>query len=99
MPPEYKVYEHAIAVADSAIGWVYGIVAIGLFIGANWGYQLAWIPGAVFVYHAICAWTWERNRRAAGRQLWSDSFRISWCALNAATGVLAILVAWAGNGG
>lgn len=33
--PEYKVYEHAIAVADVLIGWVYGIVAVGLILNAS----------------------------------------------------------------
>lgn len=32
MLPEFKVYEHAIAVADVSIGWIYGIVAIGLIL-------------------------------------------------------------------
>lgn len=99
MPREYKVYEHAIAVADSAIGWVYGVVAIGLLIDASWAYQLAWIPGSILVYHAVSAWAWERNRRAAGHRLWSDSMRTGWCSANAATGILALLVAWAGKAG
>ena len=30
LPKEYKVYEHAIAVADSLLGWIYGVAAIGL---------------------------------------------------------------------
>ena len=95
--PEYQVYEHAIAVADVAIGWVYGVAAVGLLLGAAWGYYLAWIPGAMLLYHAIMAWIWEGNRRAAGHQLWPDALRISWCSLNAVTGVLALLVAWAGT--
>lgn len=99
MPPEYKDYEHAIAVADSAIGWIYGIVAIGLFIDAGWAYKLAWIPGSILVYHAISAWTWEKNRRAAGKGLWSDRMRIGWCSANAVTGILALLVAWNGQTG
>ncbi len=28
---ECKVYEHAIAIADTAIGWLYGVAAIDLF--------------------------------------------------------------------
>lgn len=95
--PEYKVYEHAIAVADVAIGWIYGIAAVGLFLNAEWGYKLAYIPGSILLYHSISAWTWEANRRAAGHRLWTDSVRIGWCSINAVTGVLAILVAWAGR--
>ena len=97
MPPAYKVYEHAIAVADTALGWLYGIAAVGLFLDTEWGYKLAWIPGSILLYHSISAWVWEANRRKAGRGLWSEKMRIGWCAVNAVTGVLAILVAWAGK--
>jgi len=95
--PEYKVYEHAIAVADSAMAWLYGVAAVGLILDAEWGYKLAWIPGSILLYHAITAWTWEGNRRKTGRRLWSDFMRIGWCTANAFTGVLALLVAWSGK--
>ena len=97
--PEYKVYEHAIAVADSIMGWLYGVAAIGLILNVEWGYKLSWIPGAILVYHAICAWVWEANRRAAGHRLWPNALRIGWCSANAITGVLAVLVAWIGKAG
>lgn len=97
--PEYKVYEHAIAVADTAMAWLYGIASIGLFLDAEWGYKLTWIPGSILLYHAISAWVWESNRRAAGHQLWPNSLRIGWCGANAITGILAILVAWKGSVG
>lgn len=97
MPSEYKVYEHAIAVADTALAWIYGVAAVGLILNAEWGYKLAWIPGSILLYHAISAWVWEGNRRKAGHQLWSNSFRIGWCSVNALTGVLALLVAWTGK--
>ena len=97
--PEYKVYEDAIATADAAIGWIYGVAAVGLFLGADWGYKLAWIPGSILIYHAISAWAWEGNRRTAGQGLWSDSLRIGWCSANAITGLLALLVAWTGSAG
>ena len=29
LPEEYKAYENAIAIADSLVGWIYGIAAIG----------------------------------------------------------------------
>ncbi|MFC1523727.1 hypothetical protein ACFL6N_02940 [Thermodesulfobacteriota bacterium] len=99
MLPEYKVYEHAIAVADATFGWLYGVAAVGLFLNAEWGYKLAFIPGSLLLYHAISAWVWEGNRRTAGRGLWSDSLRIGWCTANALAGVLALLVAWAGRTG
>lgn len=95
MPPDYKVYEHAIAVADTALGWLYGVAAVGLFLDAEWGYKLAWIPGSILLYHSISAWVWEANRRKDGRGLWSDKMRIVWCTVNATTGVLVIFVAWA----
>lgn len=94
--PEYKVYEHAIAVADTAMAWLYGVAAVGLFLNAEWGYKLAWIPGSILLYHAISAWAWEGNRRRAGRQLWSNLMRIGWCSANALTGILVLFVAWAG---
>lgn len=99
LPSEYKVYEHAIAVADTAIGWVYGVSAVGLLQNAAWGYTLAWIPGSILLYHAISAWVWEANRRAAGHRLWSNALRIGWCSINVITGVLALLVAWTGKAG
>ena len=94
---DYVVYEHAIAVADTAMAWLYGVAAVGLFFNAQWGYKLASIPGSILVYHAISAWVWEGNRRAAGRRLWSDARRIGWCAANAFTGILVLLVAWTGQ--
>ena len=95
--PEYKIYEHAIAVADSALGWIYGIAAVGLIFNFDFGYKLAWIPGSILLYHSISAWVWEGNRRAAGKGLWSDQMRIGWCTLNALTGLLALAVAEAGK--
>ena len=99
LPSAYKVYEHAIAVADTAMAWLYGIAAVGLFLNAGWGYKLAWIPGSILLYHAISAWVWEANRRAAGYRLWPEALRIGWCGANAVTGVLALLVAWTGGSG
>jgi hypothetical protein len=53
LPREYKVYEHALAVADSLLGWIYGITALGLFLNASWGFKLAWFPGVVLLYHTF----------------------------------------------
>lgn len=92
--PEYKVYESAIAKADVALGWVYGLAGLGLVLGAPWGYKLAWIPGVVLVYHGISYWFWTGNRRQAGHKLVGDSMRIGWTVANLAAGALAILVAW-----
>jgi hypothetical protein len=96
---EYRVYEHAVATADATIGWIYGIAAIGLILNKDWGFKLAWIPGSILLYHAVSAWVWERNRRLAGRRLWSNTMRVLWCSANAVTGLLAIVVAWAGHNG
>jgi hypothetical protein len=94
--PEYKVYEHAIAVADATIGWVYGIAGLGLILNAEWGFRLAWAPGSILIYHGVSAWVWEGNRRAAGHRTWSNAMRIGWCSANVLTGAMAILVAWIG---
>jgi hypothetical protein len=94
MPKEYKVYEHATAVADSLIGWIYGIAAIGLFLNVSWSYKLGWIPGSIFIYHSINYWFWNLNRNRDGNKLVSNSVRIVWSLTNFVTGLLTILVAW-----
>ncbi|MCE7738487.1 MAG: hypothetical protein GPJ50_03820 [Candidatus Heimdallarchaeota archaeon] len=35
MSPEFKVYEHAIAVADVFIAWSYGVIAIEVFLNQS----------------------------------------------------------------
>jgi uncharacterized membrane protein (UPF0136 family) len=92
--PEYKVYEHAIAVADVAIGWTYGVAGVGLLLGADWGFKLAWIPGAVMIYHAVSFWFWTRNRNRLGTILEKQPLRITWTFVNGGTGAAAVLVAW-----
>lgn len=94
MLPEYKVYEHAIAKADVIVAWLYGVAGVGLLLGTSWGFKLAFVPGAILVYHGLNAWFCEGNRREAGHGLWSDTMRIGWCLANLVTGVFAILVAW-----
>jgi hypothetical protein len=96
-PPEYKVYEHAIAVADVAIGWVYGVAGVGLILGTSWGFKLAWFPGVVLIYHGISFWFWTGNQKRSGHQLITDPVRVAWSLANVTTGVLAILVAWTGS--
>ena len=94
--PEYKVYEHGIAVADVAIGWIYGIAGVGLILGTQWGFKLAWFPGVVLIYHGISFWFWSRNQKRAGHQLMTDPARIGWALANIVTGVLAVSMAWNG---
>jgi hypothetical protein len=94
MPQEYKVYEHAIAVADSLVGWIYGIAAIGLFLEAPWGYKLAWFPGVILLYHSLSYWFWTMNRRRDGIKLHPDTTRIGWFSANFITGILSIITAW-----
>ena len=93
-PPEYKVYEQAIAVADVALGWIYGIAGVGLILGSQWGFRLAWFPGVILIYHVISFWFWTRNQKKAGHHLMPDAGRIGWALANCITGALAILVAW-----
>lgn len=94
MPKEFKVYEHAIAVADVAIGWIYGIAGVGLILDTWWGYKLAWFPGVVLLYHGISAFFWFGNQRKMGYEMVTNGFRITWSLLNIITGLLAIAVAW-----
>ena len=91
---EYKVYEHSIAIADVAIGWIYGIAGIGLIFGTTWGFKLAWFPGVVLVYHSISMWFWTRAQRLAGHRYLSNAVRVGWVLTNGLTGILAILLAW-----
>jgi len=94
LPKEYKVYEHAIAVADSLVGWIYGIAAAGLFLNASWGFTLAWVPGIILLYHSFSYWVWTRNRRREDNKLHSDTMRVGWFLANIVTGVLSIIIAW-----
>ena len=98
-PPDYYPYEHGTAIGDVAIAWIYGVAAIGLLMNSEWGYKLAWIPGSVLLYHSLCAWGWETDRRAAGHGIWTDAFRITWCGANFITGVLTLVIAWSGHPG
>ncbi len=93
--PEYEVYEEALAVADVAIGWTYGIAGIGLILGTSWGYMLAWIPGVILVYHCISFWCWTGNQIRAGHETITtrQPMRGGWFAANIVTGVLALIVA------
>jgi hypothetical protein len=99
MPSEYKVYEHAIAVADVLIAWVYGVAGIGLILGAPWAYKLAWIPGSILIYHALSFWMWTGNARRSGVRLGTSQnpVRTSWFLANLVTGLLALFVAWNGS--
>ncbi|MCK4822772.1 hypothetical protein KA005_43815 [bacterium] len=92
--PEYKVYEHAIAVADVMIGWIYGIAAVGLILKTTWAYKLAWFPGVIMIYHSFSFWFWIGNQNKSGHPTTSSALRIVWFLLNFITGVFAVLVAW-----
>ena len=95
MLPEHKVYEHGTAVADVLIGWVYGAAGIGLLIGADWGFKLAWIPGSILVYHALSFWFWEENRRKQGTPFFGNVGRLIWFLANFVTGILCLYLAGA----
>ena len=97
MLPEHKVYEHGTAVADVMIGWVYGVVGVGLLVGAEWSFSLSWIPGAILSYHALSFWFWEANRRKAGLPYFSNRGRLTWGGSNLLTGALCLYLAWTGT--
>lgn len=94
MPKEFKVYEHAIAVSDVAVGWTYGFAGVGLILNTPWAYQLIWIPGTILIYHGIGVWFLIGNQKKIGRQLLTDSFRVIWSSANLITGILAVTIAW-----
>ena len=90
---EYKVHEHAIAAADSVIGWIYGLVAIGLILDLSWAYDLLWIPSTIFIYHGFFFWFMVRNQHKLEKATYTNKFRWSWSVFNIFTGLLGILVA------
>ena len=92
--PEFIVYEHAIAAADVAIGWVYGIAAVGLILNAPWAFRLAWFPAVIMIYHSFSFWFWVGNQNKSGHPITSRVFRVVWFLANFVTGMLAVLVAW-----
>lgn len=94
MPDEFKVYEHAIAVADVAVGWTYGLAGVGLILDIPWSYQLIWVPGTILIYHGVSVWFWSGNQKKIGYRLLTDSFRVIWSSLNLITGILAVTIAW-----
>ncbi len=73
---------------------MYGLAGVGLLIGTAWGFKLAWIPGVVFVYHAISFWAWTGNQRKAGHRLQSPALRVGWTLVNLVAGLLTITVSW-----
>ena len=93
MPPEYKVYEYAMAVADVIIGWIYCFASIGITYNFSWGSTLAWFPGVLLTYHSIGYWFWIGNQNKVGKSTTSNRFRILWFLLNFITGILCILAA------
>ncbi len=93
-PKEYKVYEHGIALADVTIGWVHGVAAVGLFLGAPWSFKLIWVPGVILVYHSFCYLFWTNNQTKDGNRVISDSSKFIWFFVNLAPGLCAIVVAW-----
>ena len=92
--PEFKVYEHGIAVADVILGWIYGIAAVGLILNLPWAYKLLWFPGVVMIYHSLSFWFWIGNQNKLGHPNTSNTFRTIWFLLNFITGVLSVMVAW-----
>lgn len=94
MPKEFKVYEHASAVADVAVGWTYGLAGVGLILNSPWAYQLVWVPGTILIYHGIGSWFACGNQKKIGHQLMTDSFRAIWSSMNLITGVLGVTTAW-----
>jgi len=55
-PPEYRVYEHGITVADFAIGWIYGIAGLGS----------CWAPRGGISYHGCRESCWFTTALVSG---------------------------------
>ena len=92
---EMQVYVRAFAVADSLIGWIYGLSGIGMLWNKAWGYQTAWF-GLILVYYAINFLAWTHLRMNLGYHMTVDEppIRFTWFFANLVTGVLAVAVAW-----
>jgi hypothetical protein len=92
--PEFKVYEHGIACADTILGWIYGVAAVGVFLNLTWAYKLLWFPGVVMIYHALSFWFYIGNQNKMGHPTTSNTIRVTWFLANMITGILAVSVAW-----
>ena len=88
-----KGYDRFIAISDVTIGWMYGIIGVGLFLGTGWGYLLAWIPGVILTLEGIGYWITTSKKH---NPIVKDTYftRIEWSALNLVTGLFVILIAW-----
>jgi len=88
-----KGYDRFIAISDITIGWLYGIIGVGLLMGTSWGYFLAWIPGIILTLEGIGYWMMTNKKHTP---IVKDTYfsRIEWSALNLFTGLFVILVAW-----
>lgn len=91
---EYKDYEKGIALADVYIGWIYLPIGLGILLGQNFSFKLAWIPGVVFIYHSLCFFFWTRYQNQAGNVYRSESMRIGWFIFNFIGGLIVLLVAF-----
>jgi len=86
-------YDRLIAISDMVIGWLYGIIGIGLFMGTEWGLTLAWLPGIILTLEGISYWIVTGKKHPRGKK-YPYFTRIEWSALNLITGLYIIAVAW-----
>jgi len=88
-----KGYDRLIAISDITIGWLYGIIGVGLFMGTEWGYALAWIPGIILTIEGISYWIMTGKKQM---QPLAESYftRVEWSSLNLVTGMFIMVVAW-----
>ena len=88
-----KGYDRFIAISDITLGWMYGIIGIGLFMGTDWGYLLSWIPGVILTLEGISYWIVTSGKHVHEKS-YSYFTRIEWSALNLVSGLFIIAVAW-----
>ena len=93
-PYRSKTFQHATAETDVTIGWIYGVIGFGLFLGSSWAFTAAWVPGILFIYHAINYWFWTGDEKKEGQEVVSKMIRIEWTLSNLLTGILCISIAW-----
>jgi hypothetical protein len=88
-----KGYDRLIAISDMTIGWLYGIIGIGLMLNMEWGYILAWIPGVILTVEGIAYWI-MKNKDQTDQSKFSYFTPVEWRIVNLISGLFIIAIAW-----
>ena len=86
-------YNRWITISDMTIGWLYGVIGVGLILGMDWGYDLAWIPGVILTLEGISYWINNGKKKSDPAQ-YTYFTPSEWKVLNLLTGLFVIIIAW-----